>query len=141
VLRRVSTVQAYLDSLPLQLRAAVQDSVAGELRDCGIVLGSRMGKHLPQLRPRQPQQQPPAPLARAAAAAADHAEREAASLRARKRNLFVPFGLVAASVVAIGVNAPAPDSITPVYVKVVIEGGCAVVHLLQRSVTYKFKRV
>jgi hypothetical protein len=78
VLRRVRTVQAYLDSLPLQLRATVQDSVARELRDCGIALGGKMGKLLPQLRPKQPQQQRLAPQARAAAAAADNAERAVA---------------------------------------------------------------
>jgi hypothetical protein len=126
VLRRVRTVQAYLNSLPLQLRAAVQDSVARELRDCGIALGGKEGKLLPQLRPRQQQpqqQQAGTPQARAAAAAADNTERavaraRAARMRIRKRNVFVAF-VVAAVCAASVLNTLAPDDITPVYVKVV----------------------
>jgi hypothetical protein len=146
VLRLVRTVQAYLDSLPLQLRATVQDSVARELRDCGIALRDKAGKLLPQLRPRQQQQQPRELLARAAAAAAENtrwrvSHGPAARLRARKRKVFVVF-VVAAACAASLLNCLAPDDITPVYVKVVKQGGCApsvVVHLLQRSVSYKIQ--
>jgi hypothetical protein len=144
VLRRVRTVQAYLDSLPLQLRATVQDSVALELRECGIALSGKVGKLLPQLRPRQQQQQPRELLARAAAAAAENtrwivSHGPAARLRARKRSVFVVF-VVAVACAASLFNCLAPDDITPVYVKVVKQGGCApsvVVYLLQRSVSYK----